>query len=98
MIPKAESFQLREVTKDVYGKITATTDTTYYGVIDRQTQFRSVGGSASMVGEGMVFTDEFRANTKLGAEIIIDSLVFTITQVFDAVALGKYHHTEIMYG
>lgn len=98
MIPKVESFQLREVVRDNYGTILSTTDTTYWGVIERQTQFRSSGGSAVLIGEGMIFTAEVQAMTKIGQEIIIDELVFTITQVFDAMALGNYHHTEIVYG
>ena len=98
MIPKAESFIISIITRDAYGKKSATSETTYWGVIDRQTQFRSSGGSTVVTGEGMVFTEEFRAGDMIGQEIIIDGKTWTITQVFDAVALGDYHHTEITYG
>jgi len=98
MIPKIDSFVLKSSTRDAYGKVTATTETTYYGVIERQTQFRTRGGDTSMIGEGMVFCDALSGVAKLGQELIIDDLTFTITQVFDASDLNGYHHTELVYG
>jgi len=98
MIPKIDSFALRSVVRDDYGKITETNENIFWGVIERQTQFRTSGGNASMVGEGMIFCSGLQGIAKLGQEVIVDDLVFTITQVFDASDLSGYHHTEIVYG
>ena len=98
MIPRVESFILRTTEKDAYGKITTISDNIYWGMIERQTQFRVAGGATVVLGEGMVFTDEFTAVDQLGKEIIIDSNVYTIIQAFDAHDLTGYHHTEIIYG
>ena len=98
MIPNAESFKIKKTSRDAYGKVTTDSEDTYYGVIDRQTQFRSSHGDTVIVGEGMVFTSELKAAGLVGQEIIIDDKTWTITQVYDAVALGNYHHTEITYG
>jgi len=98
MIPSVDSFTVATTTRDAFGKITSTAEHTYGGVIDRQTQFRSSNGETTMIGEGMVITEEIKAMGLLGSEITIDGLTFTITQVYDAYALGVYHHTELIYG
>ncbi len=97
LIPDVEQFSLRTNTRDAYGKVTATADVLYWGVIERQTQFR--GGSSTYVGEGMIFSSHIEALTKVGDEIIIDTLVWTVKQVLELKDLGgTYHHTELLYG
>lgn len=98
MIPKTDSFSLRTTVKDAYGKITEVSENTYYGIIERQVQFRSKNDSTTWVGEGIIFTEEIQAVDKLGLEVVVDGNVYTISQAFDAKDLtGSYHHTEILY-
>ena len=97
-IPSVEIFYLKTVTKDEFGKILSETNKEYGGVIDRQTQWRSVqGGATTVLGEGMVFSSELEGLTEVGQEIIIDGNTYTISQTGDLGALGVYHHTEIIY-
>jgi hypothetical protein len=97
LIPDVETFILRTNTRDEYGKVITTEDITYWGVIERQTQFR--GGSSTYVGEGMIFSSHIEGLTKVGDEILIDALIWTVKQVLELKDLGsKYHHTELLYG
>ena len=98
MIPRVDSFILRTTERDAYGSISVVNDNTYWGMIERQTQFRSSAGNTVVLGEGMVFTDELRCVGLLGSEVIIDDKAYTITQAFDASDLSGYHHTELVYG
>jgi hypothetical protein len=97
-IPDVESFALSTSTRDKYGKVTNVEDITYWGIIERQTQFR--GGVAQLViGEGVVFSSNIQGYAVTGQEIVIDGQIFTITQVLELKDLeGLFHHTELVYG
>jgi hypothetical protein len=98
MIPDIEQFVVKDSTRDKYGKITSQVDTPYYGMIERQTQFR--GGSAvTYIGEGVVFSSNIQGKCTVGQEIVIDEHIFTIVQVLELKDIeGTYHHTELVYG
>lgn len=97
-IPYIESFQLHTSTKDKYGKITSSTDVTYYGVIERETQFRGAN-PASEIGKGIIFCSDLEGLVDVGQEVIVDGEVLTIVKYADLKDLGNasYHHTELVY-
>jgi hypothetical protein len=99
MIPKAETFILKTVTKDKYGTITDTVSTTYYGIIERDSQFRSTQGETTFLGKGIIFTDEVTVSDKVGNEVVVDGDTFTIVKGADIKDFdGVYHHSELIYG
>jgi len=96
-IPRIEAFKLVTETKDSLGKITSTSEATYYGVIEEETQYAMVNGSADIIGKGIIFSDEDFTITE-GQRLKINSKEYYARRVYRGAVLGVFHHYEIIYG
>ena len=98
MIPDIETFTLRTIQKDSFGKVTGNTETTFKGVSDEETVYDQTGATLNVVGKGMVYTSNTSISPVEGDEIVVNGATFIITKQFRAKVYGTFHHWEIVYG
>lgn len=96
MIPRVEEFFIVTEVKDALGKITSTSEKSHWGVIDDNTQFAMVNGSADVIGKGLIFTDETITLTE-GQRLKINSEEYYAKRIYRGTVLGVFHHYEITY-